>query len=166
MKYIALTLKRTKEKHQIKRVKGWCNQTDQLLPERYVTEKSGYNKKNMDEDCKSLNGKLKRFTNARVSEYIVEKNKDNKYYHAHFLIHTEDIEDVVKTLLWHIGATQQKAEDRWLERHKMIKTYYRSIDAKWGETYWTTAFNLKGALDYIGKTEIHFGEKKIFILKE
>ena len=166
MKHISLTLKRTREKQQVRRREDWCYNTDQLLPVRYITERPGYKKKEMDVDCKSLKDKLKRFTEAKAAEYVVEKNKADIFYHAHFIIHTEDVKGPVETLLRHIGATQQRAEERWLERCKITKTYYRSIDGKWGETYWTTAFNLEGALEYLGKTETQFGEKKIFILKE
>ena len=46
---------------------------------------------------------------------------------------------------------------------KNNKTYYRSLDGKWGEIYWTTAYDKDGAYEYLQKTEKDFGEKEIFI---
>ena len=160
---IVATIKRTKEKQQHYKAEEWDYNTHQLIPAHYELERVGYFKKELREDNKSLARKLKKFAEVTTTESIVEKNKENKFYHSHLIIHGENNPSVIETLLRHIGATTQRAEERWIERFKITKTYYRSIDGKWGETYWTTAYNKEGAYEYLQKTEKDFGEKDIFI---
>ena len=160
---IVVTIKRSKEKQQHYKAEEWDYNTHQLIPAHYKMNRVGYFKKELQEDMKSLAKKLKKFAGVTATEWIEEKNKENKYYHGHLIIHGEDNRSIIETLLLHIGATAQKAEERWIERFKMTKTYYRSVDGKWGETFWTTAFNKKGAYKYLQKTEKDFGNKQIFI---
>ena len=160
---IALTIKRAKEKQQQYKAEYWDNNIHQLIPAHYEFERIGYLKKELNDDMKSLAIKLKKFASVTTTEYIAEKNKENKYYHAHLIVHGQSNRAFIETLLGHIRATNQKAEERWIERFKINKTFYRSIDGEYGETYWTTAFDYKGALDYLQKTEIQFGNKEIFI---
>jgi len=160
---IALTIKRNKEKQNIYQTELWDFNKNQLIPAHYRPSRPGYIKKELRKDLLRLSQKLKKFAGVTATEWIEEKNKENKYYHGHLIIHGEDNRSIIKTLLLHIGATAQKAEERWIERFKMTKTYYRSVDGKWGETFWTTAFNKKGAYKYLQKTEKDFGNKQIFI---
>tara|TARA_B110000503_G_scaffold55606_1_gene89269 strand:+ start:360 stop:845 length:486 start_codon:yes stop_codon:yes gene_type:complete len=158
-----VTTKRTKEKQQHYKSEEWDYNTHQLIPAHYEMNRVGYLKKELQIDMKSLSKKLKKFAGVIATEWMVEKNKENKYYHTHLIIHGGDNRAIIETLLRHIGATNQRAEERWVERLLMTKTYYRSIDGLYGETYWTTAYNYKGALDYLQKTEKDFGKKDIFI---
>jgi len=160
---IALTTKRSKENQQQYKAEEWNYNTHQLIPAHYKMNRVGYFKKELREDMKSLAKKLKKFAGVTTTEWMVEKNKENKYYHAHLIIHGEDKRSIIETLLRHIGATTQRAEERWIERFKITKTYYRSLDGKWGEIYWTTAYDKEGAYEYLQKTERDFGEKDIFI---
>ena len=160
---IVATIKRTKEKQQHYKAEEWDYNTYQLIPAHYEFERVGYFKKELRDDNKALAKKLKKFAEVTTTEWMVEKNKENKFYHSHLIIHGENNPSIIETLLRHIGATTQRAEERWIERFKITKTYYRSIDGKWGETYWTTAYNKEGAYEYLQKTENGFGDKDIFI---
>ena len=97
------------------------------------------------------------------TEMICEKNRDNQYYHAHLLIRNKAIQETADELLKHVEGSSYKIEYRWNERLKRDVKYYRSIDGKSGEIYYTEINNEKGWLDYIGKTETSSGEKHIFI---
>ena len=160
---IVVTMKRTKQKQQHYKAEEWDYNTHQLILAHYEFERVGYFKKELREDNKSLAKKLKKFAGVTTTESVVEKNEENKFYHSHLIIHGKDHESVRETLLRHIEATQQRAEERWIERFKITKTYYRSIDGKFGENYWTTAYDKEGAYEYLQKTEKDFGEKDIFI---
>jgi len=160
---IVATIKRNKEKQKTYKAEEWDYNTHQLIPAHYEMNRVGYYKKELREDMKSLAYKLKKFAGVTTTEWMVEKNKENKYYHAHLIIHGEDNRSIIETLLRFIGATTQRAEERWIERLKINKTYYRSLDGKWGEIYWTTAYDKDGAYEYLQKTERDFGEKDIFI---
>ena len=160
---IIVTIKRSKENQQHYKAEEWCYNTHQLIPAHYEMNRVGYYKRELQEDMKSLAYKLKKFAGVTTTEWIVEKNKENKFHHSHLIIHEGDNQSIVEALLRHIGATTQRAEERWIERFKMTKTYYRSLDGNWGEIYWTTAYDKEGAYEYLQKTESDFGEKKIFI---
>ena len=94
---------------------------------------------------------------------IPEKNRNNQYYHAHLLVRNKAIQETADELLKHVEGSSYKIEYRWNERLKRDVKYYRSIDGKSGEIYYTEINNEKGWLDYIGKTETSSGEKHIFI---
>lgn len=160
---IVATIKRSKEKQQHYKAEEWNYNTHQLILAHYEFERVGYFKKELNNDMKSLAKKLKKFAEVTATEWMVEKNKENKFYHTHLIIHGEDNRSIIETLLRHIGATTQRAEEVWIESLKINKTYYRSLDGKWGETYWTTAYNKEGAYEYLQKTEKDFGVKDIFI---
>ena len=97
------------------------------------------------------------------TEMICEKNSDNQYYHAHLLVRNKAIQETADELLKHVEGSSYKIEYRWNERLKRDVKYYKSIDGKSGEIYYTEINNEKGWLDYIGKTETSSGEKHIFI---
>jgi len=97
------------------------------------------------------------------TEMIPEKNKDNQYHHAHLLIRNKAVQETANELLKHIEASSYRIEYRWNERLKRDVKYYRSIDGKSGEVYYTEVYSEKEWLDYIGKTETSSGEKHIFI---
>ena len=156
---IVVTIKRTKEKQQHYKEEEWDYNKHQLIPAHYEFERVGYFKKELREDNKSLAKKLKKFAGVTTTESIVEKNEENKFYHSHLIIHGKDNRSTTKTLLRHIGATNQRPEERWIENFKITKTYYRNIDGKWGETFWTDAFNIEGAYEYLQKTEKDLGRK-------
>ena len=100
------------------------------------------------------------------TEMICEKNRDNHYYHGHLLIRNKAIQETSNELLKHIEASSYRAEYRWNERLKRDVKYYRSINGKSGEVYYTEVYNEKMWLDYMGKTEMSSaGEKHIFISK-
>ena len=160
---IVAIIKRVKEKQQHYKAEQWDYNSHQLNPAHYKKGRGGYLKKELNNDMKSASKKLKKFAGVIATEWMVEKNKENKYFHAHLIIHGGDNEAIIDTLLRHIVASNQRAEERWVERLLMTKTYYRSIDGLYGETYWTTAYDYKGALDYLQKTEKDFGKKDIFI---
>ena len=160
---IVTTIKRSKEKQQHYIAEEWDYNTHQLIPAHYQMNRVGYFKKELNNDMKALAKKLKKFGGAKSTEWMVENNKENKFYHAHLIIDGEDNRSIVETLLRHIGATTQRAEERWIERLKITKTYYRSLDGKWGETFWTTAYDKEGAYEYLQKTETDNGDKDIFI---
>ncbi|MDA7819478.1 hypothetical protein N9866_00885 [Flavobacteriaceae bacterium] len=100
------------------------------------------------------------------TEMIVEKNRDNNFYHGHQLIRNNAIQETANELLKHIEASSYREEYRWNERLKRDVKYYRSIDGKSGEVYYTEVYSEKEWLDYIGKTEASSGEKHIFISKK
>tara|TARA_R110000737_G_scaffold190808_1_gene212392 strand:- start:704 stop:1153 length:450 start_codon:yes stop_codon:yes gene_type:complete len=100
------------------------------------------------------------------TEMICEKNRDNHYYHGHLLIRNKAIQETADELLKHIEASSCRIEYRWNERLKRDVKYYRSIDGKSGEVYYTEVYSEKEWLDYIGKTETSSGEKHIFISKK
>ena len=100
------------------------------------------------------------------TEMICEKNRDNHFFHGHLLIRNKAIQETANELLKHIEASSYKIEYRWNERLKRDVKYYRSIDGKSGEVYYTEVYSEKEWLDYIGKTEISSGEKHIFISKK
>ena len=97
---------------------------------------------------------------------ICEKNTDNNYYHGHLLIRNNAIQETANELLKHVEASSFRIEYRWNERLKRDVKYYRSIDGKSGEVYYTEVYNEKEWLDYIGKTETSSGIKEIFISKK
>lgn len=160
---IVVTIKRTKQKQKHYKSEKWDYNTHQLIPAHYEDDRPGYLKQELRDDNKSLAKKLKKFAGVTATEWIAEKNKQNKFYHSHLIIHGQDSNSIIETLLRHIGATNQRPEERWIESFKTTKTYYRSIDGRWGETYWTTAFDKEGAYEYLQKTEKDFGEKDVFI---
>ena len=125
----------------------------------------GMHKKQLLKDIFRLAFKIDRVT-PTDTEMICEKNKDNKYYHAHLLIRNEAIKEPANQLLKHIEASSYKIEYRWNERLKRDVKYHRSKDGKSGEVYYTEVYSEKEWLDYIGKTEICKGEKHIFISKK
>ena len=100
------------------------------------------------------------------TEMICAKNRDNHYYHGHLLIRNKAIQETADELLKHIEASSCRIEYRWNERLKRDVKYYRSIDGKSGEVYYTEVYSEKEWLDYIGKTETSSGEKHIFISKK
>ena len=100
------------------------------------------------------------------TEIISEKNRDNHYYHGHLLIRNKAIQETSNELLKHIEASSYRTEYRWNERLKRDVKYYRSIDGKSGEIYYTEVYSEKEWLDYIGKTETSSGVKEIFISKK
>jgi len=160
---IVVTIKRTTQKKHYQQA-DWDNNTDSYREGGFTNQRRGMLKKELSKDMWSLAKFLDKRASA-TTEIMVEKNKNNEYYHAHLIIHTEAITSAVDTLLSFIGATQQREEERWIESLKIIKKYYRSIDGKYGEIYWTTAFDYKGALGYLQKTEATTGDKQIFISK-
>ena len=125
----------------------------------------GMCKKKLLKDILRLAFKIDKVT-ATDTEYIVEKNKENRYYHSHLLIRNKAIQETTNELLKHIEASSYKAEYRWNEGLKRDVKYYRSTDGKSGEVYYTEVYNEKMWLDYMGKTEMSSaGEKHIFISK-
>tara|TARA_R110000796_G_scaffold132843_2_gene248283 strand:+ start:145 stop:606 length:462 start_codon:yes stop_codon:yes gene_type:complete len=100
------------------------------------------------------------------TEMICEKNRDNHYYHGHLLIRNKAIQETADELLKHIEASSYRIEYRWNERLKRDVKYYRSIDGKSGEVYYTDVYNEKEWLEYMVKTEASTGEKHIFISKK
>ena len=160
---IAVTIKRNKDKQKTYKAEEWNYNEHRLEPAHYEDDRPGYLKQELRDDNKALAKKLKKFAGVTTTESIVEKNEENKFYHSHLIIHGEDHESIIETLLRHIGATEQRAEKRWIERFKITKTYYRSIDGKWGETFWTTAYDVEGAYEYLQKGETKDGDKNIFI---
>ena len=125
----------------------------------------GMYKKQLKKDLFRLAFKIDRVT-PTDTEMICEKNKDNQYHHAHLLIRNKAIQETADELLKHIEASSYKIEYQWNERLKRDVKYYRSIDGKSGEVYYTEVYSEKEWLDYIGKTEISSGEKHIFISKK
>ena len=158
-----VTIKRNKEKQKTYKAEEWNYNEHRLEPAYYKDDRQGYLKQELRDDNKALAKKLKKFAGVTATESIVEKNEENKFYHSHLIMHGKDHESVRETLLRHIGATQQRADERWIEPFKITKTYYRSIDGKFRENYWTTAYDKEGAYEYLQKTEKDFGEKDIFI---
>ena len=125
----------------------------------------GMCKKQLTKDLFRLAFKIDRVT-PTDTEMIVEKNRDNNYHHAHLLIRNKAIQETANELLKHIEASSYRAEYRWNERLKRDVKYYRSINGKSGEVYYTEVYNEKMWLDYMGKTEMSSaGEKHIFISK-
>lgn len=84
----------------------------------------GYFKKELNNDMKALAKKLKKFAEVTATEWMVEKNKENKFHHAHLIIHKGRNPSIIETLLLHIGATTQRAQNRWIEAFKISKTYF------------------------------------------
>ncbi|MDA9572157.1 hypothetical protein N9R44_02170 [Flavobacteriaceae bacterium] len=125
----------------------------------------GMYKKQLLKDLFRLAFKIDRVT-PTDTEMIPEKNKDNQYHHAHLLIRNKAILETANELLKHIEASGYRIEYRWNERLKRDVKYYRSIDGKSGEVYYTEVYSEKEWLDYIGKTETSSGEKHIFISKK
>ena len=160
---IVVTIKRNKEKQKTYKAEEWNYNEHRLEPAHYEDDRPGYMKQELRDDNKALAKKLKKFAGVTTTESIVEKNEENKFYHSHLIIHGKDHRSITETLLKHIGATQQRPEERWIESFKITKTYYRSIYGKWGETFWTGAHDIEGAYEYLQKTEKDFGEKDIFI---
>ena len=125
----------------------------------------GMNKKQLIKDLFRLAFKIDRVTPTHT-EMIPEKNKDNHYYHGHLLIRNKAIQETANELLKHIEGSIYRAEYRWNERLKRDIKYYRSINGKSGEVYYTEVYSETEWLDYIGKTETSTGEKEIFISKK
>ncbi len=161
---IVTTINRITNKRHYQQA-DWDNNTDSYREGSFTNQRRGMLKKEISKDMWSL-AKFLGKTASATTEIMVEKNKSNQYYHAHLIIHTDAITSAVDTLLSFVGATQQREEERWIESLKINKIFYRSIDGEYGETYWTTAFDYKGALDYLQKTEATTGNKQIFISKE
>ena len=125
----------------------------------------GMNKKQLLKDLFRLAFKIDREIPTHT-EMIPEKNRDNHFFHGHLLIRNKAIQETANELLKHIEASSYKIEYRWNERLKRDVKYYRSIDGKSGEVYYTEVYSEKEWLDYIGKTEASTGEKQIFISKK
>ena len=125
----------------------------------------GMHKKQLLKDLFRLAFKIDRVTPTNT-EMICEKNTDNNFYHGHLLIRNNAIQETSNELLKHIEASCHRTEYRWNERLKRDVKYYRSIDGKSGEVYYTEVYSEKEWLDYIGKTEASSGEKHIFISKK
>jgi hypothetical protein len=125
----------------------------------------GMHKKQLLKDLFRLAFKIDRVTPTNT-EMIPEKNKNNKYCHGHLLIRNKAVQETSNELLKHIEASCHRTEYRWNERLKRDVKYYRSIDGKSGEVYYTEVYSEKEWLDYIGKTEASSGEKHIFISKK
>ena len=104
---IVLTLKRIKDKQQHYKAEEWCNNTHQLIPAHYTEDRPGYFKQELRDDIRALAYNLKKFTVITTTESIVEKNKENKYYHAHLIIHGEDNRATVETLLRRIKVSSK-----------------------------------------------------------
>ena len=113
--------KRTKEKQQHYKSEEWDYNTHQLIPAHYEMNRVGYLKKELQIDMKSLSKKLKKFAGVITTEWMVEKNKENKFFHAHLIIHGGDNRAIIETLLRHIGATNQRAEERWVEAMQILE---------------------------------------------
>ena len=125
----------------------------------------GMNMKQLLKDLFRLAFKIDRLTPTHT-EMVPEKNKDNQYYHAHLLIRNNAIQETANEQLKHIEASSYKIEYRWNERLKRDIKYYKSLNGKSGEIYYTEVYSEKEWLDYIGKTETSSGEKHIFISKK
>lgn len=122
----------------------------------------GMYKKQLLKDLFRLAFKIDKAT-PTDTEMICEKNKDNHYCHGHLLIRNKAIQETADELLKHIEASSYRIEYRWNELLKRDIKYYRSIDGKSGEVYYTEVYSEKEWLDYIGKTETSSGDKHIFI---
>ena len=86
----------------------------------------GMCKKQLLKDLLRLAYKIDKVT-PTDTELIVEKNRENHFYHGHLLIRNEAIKESANELLKRIEASSYRAEYRWNERLKRDVKYYRSI---------------------------------------